>query len=75
MVRKPLDQVQPAAPERPEELLNLDEALGRLEKLDKTKAEMVKLRYFAGLTIPRASTLRPALRFLPAVYSSISGCD
>ena len=34
-----------------DELLALDGALEKLEQRDKTKAEVVKLRYFAGLTI------------------------
>ena len=34
----------------PEELLDLDEALDRLAALDATEAEVVKLRFFAGLT-------------------------
>lgn len=34
----------------PEDLLSLNEALEKLEKKDKTKAELVKLRFFAGLT-------------------------
>jgi DNA-directed RNA polymerase specialized sigma24 family protein len=34
----------------------LDEALARLEALDRRKAELVKLRYFAGLTIQEAAT-------------------
>ena len=34
----------------PEDLLALDEALEKLENQDKTKAELVKLRFFAGLT-------------------------
>ena len=35
----------------PDELLDLDEALTRLEKHDQLKADVVKLRYFAGLTV------------------------
>jgi RNA polymerase sigma factor (sigma-70 family) len=35
----------------PGELLALDEALAKLEKEDPAKAEIVMLRYFAGLTI------------------------
>jgi RNA polymerase sigma factor (TIGR02999 family) len=35
---------------RPEEILALDEALRRLETEDPRMAEVVKLRYFAGLT-------------------------
>jgi RNA polymerase sigma factor (sigma-70 family) len=38
-----------------EELLAVDEALERLQKLDPPKAELVKLRYFAGMTIPEAA--------------------
>ena len=33
-----------------DELLALDEALGKLSELDKIKADVVKLRYFAGMT-------------------------
>lgn len=35
----------------PDELIPLDEALDKLEKYDSRKAEVVMLRYFAGLTI------------------------
>ena len=38
-----------------EDLLALDEALTRLERQWPDKAKLVKLRYFAGLTIPEAS--------------------
>ena len=38
-----------------QDLLALDEALVRLEATDKTKAELVKLRYFAGLTLEQAA--------------------
>jgi RNA polymerase sigma factor (TIGR02999 family) len=38
-----------------DDLLALDEALERLEQLDRKKAELVKLRYFAGFTIPQAA--------------------
>jgi RNA polymerase sigma factor (TIGR02999 family) len=39
----------------PDDLLALDEALGRLEHLDPVKARLIKLRYFAGMTIEQAS--------------------
>ena len=39
----------------PEELLALDEALKRLEAQDSTKAQLVKLRFFAGLTVEQAA--------------------
>jgi RNA polymerase sigma factor (TIGR02999 family) len=38
-----------------EEMLALDEALAKLAKHDPTKVELVKLRYFAGLTIEQAA--------------------
>ena len=53
--RLPLELLEPSVAARDESLLALDEALVRLEQLDKTKAELVKLRYFAGLTIPQAA--------------------
>jgi RNA polymerase sigma factor (sigma-70 family) len=37
------------------DLLALDEALEALEAKDRRKAELVKLRYFAGLTIEQAA--------------------
>ena len=37
------------------ELLAVDEALGRLAAADPQAAELVKLRYFAGLSIPDAA--------------------
>src|SRR5438105_6584775 len=43
-----------AAPEPAEDLLALDEALDRLAAADPQKAELVKLRYFAGWTIEPA---------------------
>jgi RNA polymerase sigma factor (TIGR02999 family) len=44
-----------AAPEPAEDLVALDEALDKLAALDPQKAELVKLRYFAGLTIDEAA--------------------
>jgi RNA polymerase sigma factor (TIGR02999 family) len=37
------------------ELLAVDEALGRLAEVDPQAAELVKLRYFAGMSIPDAA--------------------
>lgn len=39
----------------PEDLLALDEALTRLTAHDPVKAEVVKLRFFAGLTMPEVA--------------------
>jgi RNA polymerase sigma factor (TIGR02999 family) len=45
-----------AAPEQAaEDLLALDEALGQLESEDALKARLVKLRYFAGLSLQDAA--------------------
>ena len=44
-----------AAPEPAEDLVALDEALDRFAARDPAKAELVKLRYFAGLTIEQAA--------------------
>jgi RNA polymerase sigma factor (TIGR02999 family) len=42
-------------PDRRDDLLALDEALGRLEETDARKASLVKLRYFAGLSMQEAA--------------------
>ncbi len=39
----------------PENLIALDEALARLAEADWAKAEVVKLRYFAGLTVEQTA--------------------
>lgn len=61
--RVELDSEPPAlAPEMPD-VLAVDQALTRLEQLDATKARVVLLRYFAGLTIEEtadAMELSPA---------------
>jgi RNA polymerase sigma factor (TIGR02999 family) len=54
--RQDADEVPLAAPEPAEDLLALDEALDRLAAKDPPKAELVKLRYFAGLTIEEAAS-------------------
>lgn len=40
---------------RPGEILAVDEALGRLAEVDPKGAELVKLRYFAGMSMPEAA--------------------
>lgn len=54
-VRLELKELDLAAPPPDEELLALDEALSRLEREDPAKAELVKLRFFAGLTVEQAA--------------------
>jgi RNA polymerase sigma factor (TIGR02999 family) len=53
--RVDLDDVHFAADFDNDDLLDLDEALTRLADLDKARAEFVKLRFFAGLTMPEAA--------------------
>ncbi len=52
-----LEQIDIAAAARDDEMLAVDEALERLAARDKTKAELVKLLYFVGLTIPEAASI------------------
>ena len=40
-----------------EDLIALDEALTKLASTDKMKANLVKLRYFAGLTLEQAADI------------------
>ena len=63
LVRHDAAELPLAAPEPAEDLVALDEALDQLAALDPVKAELVKLRYFAGLTIEQAAA---ALDISPA---------
>ena len=49
------DKANLAAAQGPEEVLAVDEALAGLAAADAQAAELVKLRYFAGLSIPEAA--------------------
>jgi RNA polymerase sigma factor (TIGR02999 family) len=53
--RVDLDLVEPAAPRLSDDVLALDAALEKLEQADRLKADLVKLRYFAGLTMEQAA--------------------
>jgi len=50
-----LQELEIAAPAPDDQMLAIDEALNRLAALDNEKAELVKLRYFAGMTIEEAA--------------------
>jgi RNA polymerase sigma factor (TIGR02999 family) len=54
--RRRIELADLPAATQPEELLALDEALSRLAERDPVKAEVVKLRFFAGLTMPEISS-------------------
>jgi len=47
--------VEPVIASPGEDLIALNDALEKLEKRDKHKAQIVKLRFFAGLTIPQTA--------------------
>jgi RNA polymerase sigma factor (TIGR02999 family) len=53
--RVDLDQADGAAETAPEELLALDEAFTRFAAAEPAKADLVKLRYFVGLSIDEAA--------------------
>jgi RNA polymerase sigma factor (TIGR02999 family) len=55
MERVDLNQVEPMLEGRGLDLLALNEALERLEQYDPRRASLVKLRFFAGLSIPAAA--------------------
>ena len=50
-----LDEAQLITAGPNDDLLDLDDALTRLADLDPVRAELVKLRFFAGLTMPAAA--------------------
>jgi RNA polymerase sigma factor (TIGR02999 family) len=53
--REPLEPAEIAAPEPSLDVLAVNDALERFEQVDPLKAGLIKLRYFAGLTIPQAA--------------------
>src|SRR5262249_15586674 len=55
LARHELDPAGIEAPQADDDLLALDEALTRLAAAEPQVAELVKLRYFAGLTVPEAA--------------------
>jgi RNA polymerase sigma factor (TIGR02999 family) len=56
-VRLDLDQFAPATSEHLDDVLDIDAALAGLANDDPQSAELVKLRYFAGLSIPQAAAV------------------
>jgi RNA polymerase sigma factor (TIGR02999 family) len=53
--REALDDIEPAIAEPDIDILTLNDALAKLEATDPRKAELVKLRFFVGLTIEEAA--------------------
>src|SRR2546421_12505188 len=54
-VRRDLDQLAAATSERLDDVLDIDAALAGLADADPHAAQLVRLRYFAGLSIPEAA--------------------
>ena len=55
--RLDIDEIEIAALEKEDELLAINEALEKFAVVDKQKAELVKLRYFVGLTIDESAEI------------------
>src|SRR5262249_41231412 len=55
--RVSLDQADAVDGAAPDELLALDEALETLERHDPLAGELVKLRYYAGLSVEQAAAV------------------
>ena len=55
--RLDIEEIEIAAPAKDQELLDMDEALEKFAALDKPKAELVKLRYFVGLTLDESAQI------------------
>jgi RNA polymerase sigma factor (TIGR02999 family) len=57
LLRHDLDVAEVAASDSSEELLAVNDALDKLREADPLSADIVKLRYFAGLTMKEAAEL------------------
>lgn len=55
--RVDMEEIDIAATAKDEEMLSINDALEEFAKLDKQKAELVKLRYFVGLTNEEAAEI------------------
>jgi RNA polymerase sigma factor (TIGR02999 family) len=58
-----LDELSAAAPQRGEDIIALDEALGQLAAIDERKARVIELHFFGGLTYDETAQ---ALHISPA---------
>jgi len=55
--RLDLQELEIAAPAPDDQMLAIDDALNKLAVLDKEKAELVKLRFFVGMTVEEAASV------------------
>ena len=53
--RLDIEEIEIAGPSRDDQLLEINEALDKFAAQEKQKAELVKLRYFVGMTIEEAA--------------------
>ncbi len=51
MQRVPFDEALAVSEEEAEELIQLDEALSRLEEINERQSQIVECRFFGGMTI------------------------
>jgi len=65
-----LDDLEVPLSERPDDLIRLDDALARLSQQDPEAAEIVKLRYFGGLTLEQAAEAKGISRRTAGRYWS-----
>jgi RNA polymerase sigma factor (TIGR02999 family) len=56
-VRVDIEQIDLASPDTDDRLLAINEALDKLAAQDPVEAQLVKLRYFAGMTTEEASSI------------------
>jgi len=68
--RVALEGLEVAGDEPPAQLLRLDEALTKLAQQDPEVAELVKLRYFGGLTLEQAAEIKGISRRTAGRYWS-----
>jgi RNA polymerase sigma factor (TIGR02999 family) len=53
--RLPIEEVEISAPQPAVDLVAVNDALEKFERIDKAAAALVKLRYYTGLTLPQAA--------------------
>ena len=56
-MRVELDEGVAASPETSAEILQLEEALTRLEQLNPRQAQVVEMRYFGGLSVEEVASI------------------
>jgi RNA polymerase sigma factor (TIGR02999 family) len=71
-VRIELDEQLAISPQRDEDLLAVDEALGKLARLDPRQAAIVELRFFGGMNVAEvAEVLNVSKRTVESEWTAI----